>query len=226
LYLFICLLAATALAHSHNATLAAQRRGGGKKFSNYNAGLGACGSYNSDSEFVVAMSVQQWNNGANCGKEITITYNGKRTNAKIVDECMICPYDGLDFSQSLFSYFVGQGNNLEVGIIYGARLAYVGSSSGGDSTKTKTKTKTKNTPQPLKRSRPDPTTTTHTTTATHTTSTSKHTSAATTSSSVSASASASASAGSNVDSATGAIPAFAQALGNLAGLVVQGAGAT
>lgn len=32
------------------------------------------------------MSVQQWNNGANCGKEITITYNGKSTNAKIVDE--------------------------------------------------------------------------------------------------------------------------------------------
>jgi hypothetical protein len=33
---------------------------------------------------------------------------------------MECPVDALDFSQSLFSHFVGEGRNLEVGIIYGA----------------------------------------------------------------------------------------------------------
>ncbi|KAJ7110188.1 RlpA-like double-psi beta-barrel-protein domain-containing protein-containing protein [Mycena epipterygia] len=77
---------------------------------------GACGGTNSDSDFVVALNVPQWNNGANCYKEITITYNGKTTNAQIVDECEHCPYEGLDFSPSLFSFF----ESTDVGIIHGA----------------------------------------------------------------------------------------------------------
>ncbi|KAJ6566952.1 hypothetical protein B0H19DRAFT_939657, partial [Mycena capillaripes] len=81
---------------------------------------GACGAFHSDSEFVVALTTQEWDGGANCNKDVYITYNGMSAVAKIVDECMGCPWGGLDFSQSLFGHFVGgEQNNGNVGIIYG-----------------------------------------------------------------------------------------------------------
>ncbi|KAJ6570510.1 RlpA-like double-psi beta-barrel-protein domain-containing protein-containing protein, partial [Mycena vulgaris] len=79
---------------------------------------GACGWWNTDAEFVVALTHLQWENGAHCGKEVNINWQGKSATAKIVDECMGCPYLGLDFSQSLFSFFVGAGNNEAVGWIW------------------------------------------------------------------------------------------------------------
>ncbi|KAJ7487633.1 RlpA-like double-psi beta-barrel-protein domain-containing protein-containing protein [Mycena galericulata] len=105
---------------------------GPDKFSLYDAGLwvhpcletrpthryfssGACGGTNTDSEFVVALNIPQWDNGANCYKEITITYNGKTTNAQIVDQCQICPDGGLDLSRGLFTFF----EDPSVGIIHG-----------------------------------------------------------------------------------------------------------
>jgi hypothetical protein len=37
---------------------------------------------------------------------------------------MGCPWDGLDFSQSLFGHFVGgEQNNNNVGIIYGTSMS-------------------------------------------------------------------------------------------------------
>ncbi|KAJ7038167.1 hypothetical protein C8F04DRAFT_1089769, partial [Mycena alexandri] len=48
---------------------------GDKEFSFYDVGLGACGGTNIDTDFVVAINV-----------EITITYNGKTANAKVVDQ--------------------------------------------------------------------------------------------------------------------------------------------
>ncbi|KAJ7145582.1 hypothetical protein C8R44DRAFT_600569, partial [Mycena epipterygia] len=82
---------------------------------------GACGEWHQDSEYVVALTQLEWNNGANCGKEVYITYNGMSAVAKIVDECEECPFGALDFSQALFGHFVGgEQNNLEVGYIYGA----------------------------------------------------------------------------------------------------------
>lgn len=39
-------------------------------------------------------------------------------------QCMGCPWDGLDFSQSLFGHFVGgEQNNNNVGIIYGTSMS-------------------------------------------------------------------------------------------------------
>jgi hypothetical protein len=67
---------------------------------------GACGGTNSESDFVrtllipgstsdlglitrpqiVALNVAQWDGGAHCGEQITMTYGGKTTAATIVDE--------------------------------------------------------------------------------------------------------------------------------------------
>ncbi|KAJ7900384.1 RlpA-like double-psi beta-barrel-protein domain-containing protein-containing protein, partial [Mycena olivaceomarginata] len=82
-----------------------QKRTTADKFTFYDAGLGACGRTNSDNDFIVAMNVPQFNGGAVCNKEITITYNGKTAKATVVDQCMDCPYGGLDFSRGLFNFF-------------------------------------------------------------------------------------------------------------------------
>ncbi|KAJ7440158.1 RlpA-like double-psi beta-barrel-protein domain-containing protein-containing protein [Mycena latifolia] len=138
LSLLSLLFFSTVTVAAHNITLSGNfKRGTSSKFSNYFAGQGACGWFNTDSEFVVALTALEWNNGANCGKEISISWQGKSTTAKIVDECMDCPENGLDFSQSLFSFFVGEGNNEQVGIIYGD-WSYVSSGGGSDETATTT----------------------------------------------------------------------------------------
>ncbi|KAJ6514532.1 hypothetical protein DFH09DRAFT_1333021 [Mycena vulgaris] len=149
-------------------------RGTGNKFSNYLAGQGACGWYNSDTEFVVALTHLEWDNGANCGKEISISWQGKSTTAKI---CMSCPWDGLDFSQSLFSFFVGEGNNEEVGIIYG-EWSYL-SGGGGDVTSSTITTKDATTTSTQKKTTTSTTTTSTTTMSTTTSSTSTTSSTAT-----------------------------------------------
>ncbi|KAJ7786348.1 RlpA-like double-psi beta-barrel-protein domain-containing protein-containing protein [Mycena metata] len=88
---------------------------GDKEFSFYDVGLGACGGTNVDSDFVVAINVAQWDGGANCNKEIIITYNGKEANAKVVDQCMGCLVFGLDLSPSLFDFFADE----DLGRIHG-----------------------------------------------------------------------------------------------------------
>ncbi|KAL5536169.1 hypothetical protein ACEPAF_4274 [Sanghuangporus sanghuang] len=75
----------------------------------YNAGLGACGETNSDSEDILALTTEQWDNGAHCNQVITITANGKTKDAVIKDRCMGCPYKGLDLTPTLFSFFADQG---------------------------------------------------------------------------------------------------------------------
>ncbi|KAG8699348.1 hypothetical protein FRC11_013762, partial [Ceratobasidium sp. 423] len=78
----------------------------------FNAGLGACGGTNGNSEHVVALNVptnictlQQWNGGANCWRGITIQAYGKQVNAAIVDQCPGCGYGSLDLTPSLFEVF-------------------------------------------------------------------------------------------------------------------------
>ncbi|TXT07126.1 hypothetical protein VHUM_03296 [Vanrija humicola] len=71
----------------------------------YEVGLGACGHTNSGSEFVVALNAPQYSGGAYCGQSVTISANGKSTQATVVDLCPGCPYGALDLSESLFTYF-------------------------------------------------------------------------------------------------------------------------
>ncbi|KAJ3503394.1 hypothetical protein NMY22_g18262 [Coprinellus aureogranulatus] len=99
---------------SANSTRLAKRFDGAR-FSFYDAGLGACGEVNSNSDFIVALNIAQWDNKAHCGETITISFGGKTARAKIMDLCPGCPYGGLDLTRGLFSYFASQ----DLGIIHG-----------------------------------------------------------------------------------------------------------
>ncbi|KAG1770988.1 hypothetical protein EDD22DRAFT_796261, partial [Suillus occidentalis] len=80
---------------------------------------GACGQYNSPGDFIVALNVAQFGDGfpgPQCFKSITISYGGKTAQATIMDECMGCPYGGLDFSTGLFDYFASPDD----GVLYGS----------------------------------------------------------------------------------------------------------
>ncbi|KAJ1030110.1 hypothetical protein NDA16_001023 [Ustilago loliicola] len=75
----------------------------------YAAGLGACGNYNSDSDFIVALNAAQYGNlgqrSSWCGRTIAVTYNGNTQYAQVQDACPSCPYGGLDMSEGLFKAF-------------------------------------------------------------------------------------------------------------------------
>ncbi|KAF7340232.1 hypothetical protein MVEN_01941900 [Mycena venus] len=181
--LVILLSAATAMANTHQArshhalakrvenASGVERRAQfvNQEFTWYptDTGPDACtGKNHQDSDFFVAMGYNQFGDGSNCcGKQMTITVNGKTATATCVDECASCPgYGQLDFTKGLFEYFTN--GDLDVGVIHGDWSFTDGSGGGstggggggdnGDDTPT--------------------TTTHHTTTSTHhtTTSTSTH----------------------------------------------------
>ncbi|EPT00121.1 hypothetical protein FOMPIDRAFT_1060511 [Fomitopsis schrenkii] len=91
----------------NNGTL--ERRFDGARLTYYDAGQNACGGYDSDGDFVVALNAAQWDNGAHCYKTITIWYGSKSTQAKITDMCPGCPYGGLDLSRGLFGFLADLG---------------------------------------------------------------------------------------------------------------------
>jgi len=100
------------------STRSLEKRVSGSKWSFYDAGLGACGTVNSNSDFIVALNAEDFGGGypgVHCGKTITMTYGGKTTQATIMDMCPGCPKGGLDLSRGLFSFFESQ----DKGIIYG-----------------------------------------------------------------------------------------------------------
>ncbi|KUJ15663.1 uncharacterized protein LY89DRAFT_587490, partial [Mollisia scopiformis] len=73
----------------------------------YEAGLGACGwTSDGSTEQVVALPYElmgtQSNGNPYCGKTITISYQGKTTQAKVVDKCMGCMGDSIDLSNAAF----------------------------------------------------------------------------------------------------------------------------
>jgi hypothetical protein len=145
-----------------------EKRGSNARWTFYETGLGACGGYNSDSDFIVALNQDTFGTSypsPYCNKQITMTYNGKTTTATIVDACPGCPYDGLDLSPGLFSFFASQ----DEGVIYGNWWFNDGTNSGPGTTTKQTTTKHTTT-----------STTQHTTT-THTTPTSTYTPPTTTS---------------------------------------------
>ncbi|KAJ7243059.1 hypothetical protein C8J57DRAFT_1557343 [Mycena rebaudengoi] len=108
----------------------------GSRFSNYYAGenqlsYASSVSMNSLALQVVAISQHVWDGGSHCGKEVSLSWQGKTTTAKVVDECMECPPDALDFSQGLFEFFGGKGNNLQIGYLYGD-WHYIDGNAGGN----------------------------------------------------------------------------------------------
>jgi len=104
-------------APSHtDVTLHPGKRASNAKFTNFVTGQGACGGFNVASDFVVALNTEQWDNGAHCYATITITINGKSTQAQIVDECPGCGYNNLDLTDGLFDFWV---NINEQGTLFG-----------------------------------------------------------------------------------------------------------
>jgi len=93
-----------------------EKRFEGASFTFYDAGLGACGQTNSNSDFIVALNAPQFASGSYCFQTITIIANGKTATAQITDECMGCGYGALDFSRGLFDYFASES----VGVLTGS----------------------------------------------------------------------------------------------------------
>jgi len=70
------------------------------------------------SDYIVALNSAQFGGGypsAQCGKSITISYNGKTATASIQDECPTCGYGELDLSRGLFDHFANEND----GTFYG-----------------------------------------------------------------------------------------------------------
>ncbi|KAL5532997.1 hypothetical protein ACEPAF_4771 [Sanghuangporus sanghuang] len=86
------------------------------RFTFYETGLGACGGWNNSTDFIVALNEEQWDGGSHCWEKITINYNGKSTQAQIVDLCPGCPRGALDMSPGLFGFL----DNPDLGVIYGS----------------------------------------------------------------------------------------------------------
>ncbi|KIR77076.1 hypothetical protein I306_06014 [Cryptococcus gattii EJB2] len=83
----------------------------------YDVGMGACGISNVASDYIVALNSNQYGSGypgPQCGRSITISYNGVQVAATIEDECPTCPYGGLDLSKGLFDRFADEN----LGVFY------------------------------------------------------------------------------------------------------------
>lgn len=128
----------------------------GKRFSGratyYEVGLGACGHTNSGSEFVVAVNAPQYNGGAYCGQSVTISANGKSTQATVVDLCPGCPYGALDLSESLFTFF----NPTSVGVFTIDWSFGGGGGGGGDQQPPASPSPSPDPPQPTSSAAPPP----------------------------------------------------------------------
>lgn len=78
----------------------------------YDPGLGACGKTNKGSDMIVAVAASRYdsfpgatsnpNKNPICKKKIKVTYNGKSVTVAVVDRCVGCKMNDLDFSPGAF----------------------------------------------------------------------------------------------------------------------------
>ncbi|KAM0752434.1 hypothetical protein T439DRAFT_312591 [Meredithblackwellia eburnea MCA 4105] len=98
----------------------------------FDPGLGACGTYASSSDYIVAVShliydtfpgaTPNPNNNPICGRKIAATYQGKTVTVLVQDECMNCDAWNLDFSPIAFQAL---GATLDDGRLYGMTWTWV-----------------------------------------------------------------------------------------------------
>lgn len=109
------IVSTTSSTESSSSTLSVSEFHGDGTF--YDTGLGACGIYNVDTDYIVALSHSLFDNytpGGNpnlntlCGKKINAHYNGKTVQVTVTDRCEGCAYYDLDFSPSAFSQLADQ----------------------------------------------------------------------------------------------------------------------
>ncbi|GHJ89992.1 hypothetical protein NliqN6_6394 [Naganishia liquefaciens] len=105
--MFISTIAVAALA-ALGVSAGPVKRDFGGRATFYATGLGACGEWNNDSDYIVALNSAQYGGGypgPECFKQIKIWANGQEATATIMDECPSCNYGDLDMSPSLFNQF-------------------------------------------------------------------------------------------------------------------------
>ncbi|KAL7283242.1 hypothetical protein ACG7TL_002670 [Trametes sanguinea] len=91
---------------------APQKRGyDNARFTYYDAGQNACGSYDDGNAYVMALSPSIYGNGEHCYKSVTLQYNGKQVQAT----CPGCKDAEADLSRPLFQALA----SLDEGVIYG-----------------------------------------------------------------------------------------------------------
>ncbi|KAF7343611.1 hypothetical protein MSAN_01981600 [Mycena sanguinolenta] len=62
-------------------------------------GFGACGKVLQNSDFIVALGPDTWDDGAHCGQTIDVQYQGNTVQVAVEDFCPGCPgADGIDLS--------------------------------------------------------------------------------------------------------------------------------
>ncbi|KAH6919069.1 hypothetical protein BKA70DRAFT_1088494 [Coprinopsis sp. MPI-PUGE-AT-0042] len=120
LFLFVALSSYSAVAGPASFVPATtlERRVSNSQWSFYNVqSPTACGTFQSDSDFIVALNAQDFGGfpGRHCGKTITLRRNGKTAKAQIRDICVTCPQGGLELTPSLFKVF----SPLDAGTIVG-----------------------------------------------------------------------------------------------------------
>ncbi|KAJ7812172.1 hypothetical protein B0H14DRAFT_2605969 [Mycena olivaceomarginata] len=75
---------------------------------------GACGTVHKDTDFVVALQTDIYDNGAHCGRFVTVAANGNVHTALVADECPTCANtNSVDMSEEMFQ----QSADLSVGVL-------------------------------------------------------------------------------------------------------------
>ncbi|EKM53490.1 uncharacterized protein PHACADRAFT_211183 [Phanerochaete carnosa HHB-10118-sp] len=119
---------AATLPEKRSADIAGTHSGDGTY---YATGLGACGIYNVDTDYIAAASHILYDSfpgyaGGNpndnpiCGRKVTAHYNGESVTVAITDRCEACAEWDLDFSPSAFSQLADQS----VGRIHGVTWTF------------------------------------------------------------------------------------------------------
>ncbi|CAO3619406.1 unnamed protein product [Mucor fragilis] len=79
--------------------------------------MGACGEYEADDDYVVAMNAEQYGRMSKvsdvCGKRVRIYHDGKSIEAVINDACPECKYGDLDLTKPVF----GELGKFKTGIL-------------------------------------------------------------------------------------------------------------
>ncbi|KAI0713782.1 hypothetical protein C8Q76DRAFT_470131 [Earliella scabrosa] len=87
------------------------------RLTSYRPGDNACNGTSRDSDFIAALSPDEWDDGAHCYTPITIFYGDKSLVATVTDQCYTCSDLGLNLSPALFELLTG---DLDLHVAYGS----------------------------------------------------------------------------------------------------------
>ncbi|KAK7460921.1 hypothetical protein VKT23_008849 [Stygiomarasmius scandens] len=86
----------------------------------YPPGLGACGNENNESDLVVAVPRQIFNNEL-CNKQMNVDFQGRSVQVTVVDVCGVCGAGDIDLSRAAF----GQLADLDAETIQGVQWSII-----------------------------------------------------------------------------------------------------